>query len=75
LVKFSIGDMIVFLKHIKAGYEREHILLIPAFEPCKVLKVNKHHITVDYRGRTETVRYVASRMAPAGELAKVIYGD
>lgn len=73
--RFKIGDWVIFLKDIKAGYEREHMLLIPAFQPCTIVKINSVHVTVDFKGTKEKLRYIPKRMAPAGDLAKVIYGN
>ena len=73
--KFKKGDSIVFLVDISAGYERDHKLLIPAFKPCTVLNINSAHITVrDSDGTIQKLRYIPKRMAPAGDLAKAIYG-
>ena len=72
--KFKIGDRIIFIKDIKAGYERENILLIPAYEPCTILNINSVHITVSFKGVKEKLRYLPQRMAPAGVMAQVIYG-
>lgn len=72
--KFKSGDVIIFLRDIMAGYERGHELLIPAFKPCKVIKMNSAHIWVEFNGTEEKLRYIESRMAPAGDLAKAIYG-
>ena len=71
----KIGDVIVFLKDIKASHEREYILLIPSYQPCKVVGINSVHITVDFKGVREKLRYIPNRMAPAGDLAKAIYGE
>ena len=73
--KFKIGDRIVFLVPIIAGYERDHKLLIPAYEPCTVVNINRAHITViDGNGTKQKLRYIEKRMAPAGEMAEAIYG-
>ena len=71
---YKKGDVIIFLKDIRAGYERNHMLLIPAFQPCTIIKINNHRVTVDFKGVEESLRYITKRMAPAGDLAKAIYG-
>lgn len=73
--RYKIGDVIVFLKDIKASHERGYMLLIPAYQPCRVVGINSVHITVDFKGVQEKLRYIPNRMAPAGDLAKAIYGE
>ena len=72
--KFKKGDKIVFLKDIKAGRERNNILLVPAYHPCTIISINSAHVTIEFEGIIEKLRYIPKRMAPAGDLAKAIYG-
>lgn len=66
--------MVVFLKDIRAGHERDNILLIPAYQDCTIVNINRAHVTVDFQGVKEKLRYLPNRMAPAGDLTKAIYG-
>ena len=71
--EFKVGDVIVFIKDIR-GYERDTQLIISADVPCKILKLNKPHITVECKGTHVKLRNIPSRMKLAGELAGAIYG-
>jgi len=71
--KFKIGDMVMFVKDIKSGYERNHILLIPAYLPCKILKLSKHTIILQVKNCTEKLRYIPTRMRHATELGRAMY--
>jgi len=71
--EFKQGDIVMFLKDIKAGYERDHVMLIHAGHPCKILKSNGHAMTVSTGTSIEVLRYIPSRMKHCTELASAIY--
>lgn len=72
--KLKVGDSIVFLKPVRAGVEQRFKLLIPEFCPVVLLSLTTDHVTVEFDGEKIRLRNIPKRMAPAGDLAQVIFG-
>lgn len=75
---FKVGDLIVFLKDIRAGSEffvkdRKQIR-IPKLQPCLISRINSTHVWVTYEKKEYMLRYIPNRMIYAGKAAKVLFG-